>query len=368
MLDQITRYRRGLGDPGRVARLAAWLRDELLVDWVEVEFARLSRTSGGVSYETWIADLFDPSSPGQRRRRIVIRREPLRGPVEPYDVLNEAATIAGLQGTGVPVPTVLAGCDDTSILDRPFTVLEYVDGEIPDYRTIASTPGWSDPAQRAAMADEFIRVLAELQRVDPRRLAHLADTPMPLRSERARLHYLIDDMLASAERRMQGWTLHPIFRDAAWWCKRNALDGEPSGMVVVHGDYKLGNFIWREGRIVAALDWEGAMIGDPLQDLGYACHPAMREAQPSLMAMLAPHAQIVELYQRHTGRRVDLKRMHYYVVYALLFHTWTLMVGIPSIVEWDGDMRMATGYGKLNQVTRLLVDEIEAYEAGRHVL
>jgi hypothetical protein len=61
-------------------------------------------------------------------------------------------------------------------------------------------------------------------------------------------------------------------------------------------------------------------------------------------------------------------RLHYYVVYALLFHTWTLLVGIPSIVEAEGDMRMATAYSKLNQVTRLLAAQIGAYEEGRGVL
>ena len=73
-------------------------------------------------------------------------------------------------------------------------------------------------------------------------------------------------------------------------------------------------------------------------------------------------------YEHHSGRTVDLYRLHYYVIYSLLFHTWTLLVGLPSVVEWGGDMRMATAYHKLNQVTRLLAAEIEAYEDGRGVL
>jgi hypothetical protein len=86
------------------------------------------------------------------------------------------------------------------------------------------------------------------------------------------------------------------------------------------------------------------------------------------MAMLAPIDELLALYEGFTGRSVDRRRLHYYVIYALLFHTWTLMIGLPSIVEWDGDLRMATGYAKLNQVTRLVVAQIEAYEEGRGVL
>jgi hypothetical protein len=86
------------------------------------------------------------------------------------------------------------------------------------------------------------------------------------------------------------------------------------------------------------------------------------------MAMLAPFEDFVGCYEELTGRRVDRRRLNFYVIYALLFHTWTLMLGLPSIAEWDGDMRMATGYKKLPQVTRLLAAQIEAYEDGRGVL
>ena len=39
---------------------------------------------------------------------------------------------------------------------------------------------------------------------------------------------------------------------------------------VVHGDYWAGNTIWRDGTLVAVLDWEDAHTGDPLADVGNA--------------------------------------------------------------------------------------------------
>jgi aminoglycoside phosphotransferase (APT) family kinase protein len=38
--------------------------------------------------------------------------------------------------------------------------------------------------------------------------------------------------------------------------------------VLLHGDFWPGNILWRDGRLVAVIDWEDAMIGDPLADLG----------------------------------------------------------------------------------------------------
>jgi len=350
-------------DPALVRRLADWLHANVLQTWDGVRLARLERTSGGISYETWLVDTEDPASGDGVR--LVLRREPLRGPLEPYDVAREATVLRGLAGTGVPVPAVLGLCADPAIAGRPFSVLEYVEGEVPDYRTIATFPAWQDAHTRANLTEEFVRILAELQRVDPARVGLGSALPA---GERERLHEVIDEMVAVATRRTEGWAAHPIFGHAARWCREHAPDGPPQDMVIVHGDYKVGNFIWRDDRIVALLDLEGATLGDPLQDLGYACHPAMREAQPELMAMLAPLADLLGRYERLSGRHVDPVRLHYYVIHALLFHTWTLLVGIPSIVESDGDMRMATAYSKLNQVTRLLTAQIDAYEEGRGVL
>ena len=36
---------------------------------------------------------------------------------------------------------------------------------------------------------------------------------------------------------------------------------------LLHGDYWPGNVLWREGKIVALLDWEDAALGDPLSDV-----------------------------------------------------------------------------------------------------
>ncbi|MGT5522875.1 phosphotransferase family protein, partial [Escherichia coli] len=38
--------------------------------------------------------------------------------------------------------------------------------------------------------------------------------------------------------------------------------------VLLHGDFWPGNVLWKDGQLVAVIDWEDAQIGDPLADLG----------------------------------------------------------------------------------------------------
>jgi aminoglycoside phosphotransferase (APT) family kinase protein len=40
--------------------------------------------------------------------------------------------------------------------------------------------------------------------------------------------------------------------------------------VLLHGDYWLGNLLWKEEQLVGVIDWEDAVRGDPLADLAYS--------------------------------------------------------------------------------------------------
>ena len=72
-------------------------------------------------------------------------------------------------------------------------------------------------------------------------------------------------------------------RSDATPCRRSAATRPPGSSsrrppydgpwVLVHGDYKVGNFVWRGNEIATVLDWELAAIGDPLEDLGLRLPP-----------------------------------------------------------------------------------------------
>ena len=43
---------------------------------------------------------------------------------------------------------------------------------------------------------------------------------------------------------------------------------KPNATVLLHGDYWLGNLLWQGETLSGIIDWEDAMLGDPLGDLG----------------------------------------------------------------------------------------------------
>ncbi len=97
----------------------------------------------------------------------VLRRPPL-GHVLPtaHDMAREFRVIAALADTPVPVPRALALCEDASVNDAPFYVMEYTPGvvvggaELPD--------GFAEKsAERRAMSLALVDTLVALHAVDP---------------------------------------------------------------------------------------------------------------------------------------------------------------------------------------------------------
>jgi aminoglycoside phosphotransferase (APT) family kinase protein len=232
------------------------------------------------------------------------------------------------------VPEIRLFCDDPDVVGTPFVLMNCIDGVVPDYRSLPEFQPWRKPANRTAMARELVRVLGRIQQIDWRS----------------------DPVIRTLSPKPSAGTVPPVVGRVSWILEK-----------LVHGDYKIGNFIWQRNSVVAVLDWEGAGIGDPLEDLGYACHPIMRARAPELMAMLVPFDELARIYEGEMGRALDLPHLHYYVIYALYFHLYTLVSGIVAAVN-GADLRVALGYSKFHRVTRELVCHMEAFEAGRHVL
>ena len=93
----------------------------------------------------------------------VLRRKP-PGKLLPsaHAVEREFRVIAALHGTPVPVPEALVLCEDPAIAGTPFYVMRYVAGRV---LADLSLPGLA-PAERRALWDDAVSVMARLHQVD----------------------------------------------------------------------------------------------------------------------------------------------------------------------------------------------------------
>ena len=166
-------------------------------------------------------------------------------------------------------------------------------------RCCAALPD-APPAERAAIFEALLDVLARLHAVDPAAVG-LADFGRP-GSYFAR----------QVERWSQQWALSrthevPAMDALLDWLPRHLPADDAT--TLVHGDYRLGNLILdpAEPRVVAVLDWELSTLGHPLADLAYHCIFDVIGAGPDGGAGGRPlglpsEAEVVAGYARRTGR------------------------------------------------------------------
>jgi aminoglycoside phosphotransferase (APT) family kinase protein len=255
-------------------------------------------------------------------RAVVVRRPP-PPPLPPgaHDVLREARLLAGLAGTGVPVPEVLATATAREVIDSPLYVMSHVAGPVV---TTCTPARLAAPEHRAAVGASLVDTLAALHAVDWRG-AGLADLGRP-EGFNARHHRRIRRLLAD-----DAEDVPPPFAPVDAWLAAHVPD--ESGATILHNDFRLGNVILGPeppGRVAAVLDWELATLGDPLLDVAYflASWPAPGEplVPTALMgtAALEPgyptRTALAERYAAVTGR--DLSGLRWYTAMAL----WKLAV------------------------------------------
>ncbi len=274
----------------------------------------IERVRGGHSNETFFI---------RRGSQEWVLRRPPRGPLLPtaHDVLREYRVLKALNTTDVPVPRVILACDDVSIIDAPFYLMERLHGlvirsELPPFA--------GDAAGRVALSRSLIDALAALHTVDWQAVG-LGDFGKPE-------GYL--------ERQVRRWTgqleksrqrpLHDLDAVTAWLTAHMPISGPAT---IVHGDFRIDNAMYASDRpeVIAILDWEMATIGDPLADVGYLLsfwrepnEPEPEFASDSWRVTEQPgfpsRTEIAEYYAERTGRSIG--DMAFYVALAI----WKLAI------------------------------------------
>jgi aminoglycoside phosphotransferase (APT) family kinase protein len=292
---------------------------------------RFERIAGGHSNLTYgVTD-----AAGQKW---ALRRPPLGKRLgSAHDMGREFKVVSALGGTEVPVAPVVGLCEDESVNEAPFYVMEFVEGPI--LRGLAEAEIFPDEGDRRAIGERVADTLVQIHAVDPD-AAGLGDLGRK------------EDYVARQLHRWQGqWEksktreLEPIDRVHEALSARIPEQGPAT---IVHGDYRLDNMILTgSGEVAAVVDWELCTLGDPLADVGllmvYWPERGENTLALGMPANLAPgfptRAEITARYTERSGR--DLSELDFYVALGY----WKLAI----ILEGVYARYTAGGYGKVNE-------------------
>jgi len=267
----------------------------------------LTRLSGGQSNPTWRVDTASCA--------YVLRQKPV-GKTLPsaHQVDREFRVMQALAGSDVPVPRVLALCDDDAVMGSMFFVMDHIEG-----RTLFDPrlPGLS-ATERAGIFDGMNRAIAAISMVDPVALG-LGDY--------GRHGGYVERQVARWTKQYRASETGPIQAMEALidWLPRN-LPTTPEEVRLVHGDYRLDNLILHptEPRVMAVVDWELSTLGCPYADFAY--NVMAWRIQPGLFRGLGgvdltgtgiPAEQdYIDLWCQRTGRARPAN-FDFYIILAL---------------------------------------------------
>ena len=253
---------------------------------------------GGISAGMTALELQLPD--GGTKKVILRRPNPRALARNPEAAAGEFRLLRVLRAAGVAAPEPCLLDTSAEILATPYLVLEYVEGDLE-----------FGPPDLEDYLCQLARHLAGIHRLDgtrfdlaflPRQAGWCTEIPPPAPGD-------ADDSLQGRRIQQVLEATRPL--------------PQPNRPVLLHGDYWPGNILWRDGRLVAVVDWEDAQLGDPLVDLGKS-----RLEVAWIFGMEA-----MRTFTRHYRSRMDLDYGH--LPYWDLCAALRLMrLAGPNLGEW----------------------------------
>lgn len=228
-------------------------------------------------------------------------RDPARRPFFERETAILKALSGPLRDAGVPVAPLLASEPAHLALCSAF-----VEGE-------DRFPAASD---KPALARDFLGHLARLHAVDAAdpALAALGDPREPPST-------IIRNRLAELRAENLANVADPILQLAIEWLIGN-VPPDRGPAVVLHGDAGPGNFLYRDNKVTALVDWELTHLGDPMEDLAQIW-------VRSLIQPFVPMREAFAAYEAASGTPVDVTRVKYHRLYFQIGFSVKGGAGLP---------------------------------------
>ena len=339
-----------MSDPTFEQSIAAYL-SRRLTNARDVTVTGLFRIPGGASRETWSVDAHWSDDRGEHQQGFIIRRDPPASLVD-SDRSIEFAFYQSFADSKVPVPRPLWLEMDPAPLERPFFVMERIDGCESQFQRLLA-PDFAP--YRDALGRRMYEILADIATTPTADLpaSTVLEAPPASACWRHELDYW-EQVIDRNELEPQ-----PIVRAGIRWLRRHPPP-QPARVCVVHGDYRTGNFLYRQDEISGILDWEMAHFGDPLEDLAWSFMPAWQWARDGKVGGIIDRDEAIRVWEARSGGSVDAEALHWWDVFSCVKGQGIWLTGAQQFASGRAsDLLLAfTSYWLINSQDKFLLQAL----------
>jgi len=276
------------------------------------------------------------------------------------DALQKAArefnVMKKLHELGFTVPFVSVLQSDNSPFEKPFIIMEKIDGPL-----MATVFLQSTNEKRQELLELFCSKFVELHTIDWRQFAGFFGVDPSL--SKAEDPYLFIGRRLSDMRRTVDHFRRSEFAPVLDWLEARKLDVPCRRLSLTHGDYHPNNVILGRNGEAFVIDWGATGIADARVDLAWTLLLTSTHLYPEL------RESILAEYQRISGQEIE--HIEYFEVMASLRRLFSILVslsdgagrmgmrpGAEEMMKQQGP-RLRKAYDLLHDRTRITVPEIE---------
>lgn len=271
------------------------------------------RVGGGASKEQFFFTLKDADGNAEQ---YLLRMDPRRAITE-TDREREFVLLSAMAGY-VPVPEAAWVDAKGSHFPQPAAIMKVVRGVTKPSGSGVKVSGlgtWLGEKLRPRLSDQFLDHLVSIHAYDykakPLPGYEMPDAD-PQQAARWSLNFWRDLW------RIDEGKTRPIMALAEQWLQDNLPDCPPENLVLTHGDYRTGNYLFDEetAEITALLDWELARIGDFHEDVAWVLMQVFGTWENGTFRAsdLFEREEFITEYERRSGRTINRQTLHYYDV------------------------------------------------------
>lgn len=314
----------------------------------DMVITNLLRIPGGASRETWMFDAAWNEGPDSRLGAFILRKDPPASLVE-SDRELEYAFYDAFRGTKVPVPNMRWLEQDPAYLGGAFFIMERIVGCDSNTHRIFEAD-YND--SRDAIARQFYEILAAIHAADwsSTDIPSVIDIPGVDDAWKRELAYW-EGMIDRNEISPQ-----PIARAAIRWLRANPPPA-PARVGVVHGDYRVGNFLYTPKGITGIVDWEMAHVGDPLEDIAWSFMELWEFGNDGKKGGIISADDAIRAYESASGATVDRNALHWWEVFSGVKGQGIWLTGARSFQDGRSQelMHAFTSWGLINRQDEMIL-------------
>lgn len=281
-------------------RLTEYL--EAVMEVPAVEIYILQPLAGGTSRDNWLVGV---DVQGQKQQ-LVLRRD-LATTMDEHALSRdqEFLVMQAAYESGVKVPKPRWYCLEPLILDTPFLLMDYVEGE--------------SIGKKIVYENEFAEARLHL----PEHMAQQLACIHAVNLEKHNLKFLpaphpgfspAQERLNQIRAMILKLGLHnPVFEFGLRWAEQHIPVCEKP--VLLQGDFRLGNLLVNGKGLNGILDWEFSCIGDPMEDVAWPSVRDWRYGNGELkLAGIANREPFIKAYEAAKGCAVDRKAIDFWEI------------------------------------------------------